>query len=83
MECKIMRSMPNNKTKEKKHNELVKKYGRSKFKDSKEFIENAGAWEGENVSLDKIRELTYNYASEKVLAKDWLTPEEDEAWKDL
>ncbi|WP_262709424.1 hypothetical protein [Saccharicrinis carchari] len=22
-------------------------------------------------------------ASEKVLAKDWLLPEEDEAWKDL
>lgn len=26
--------------------------------------------------------LTY-LASEKVLAKDWLLPEEDEAWKDL
>lgn len=26
--------------------------------------------------------LTY-FASEKVLAKDWLLPEEDEAWKDL
>jgi len=24
-----------------------------------------------------------HYASEKVLSKDWLTPEEDEAWKDL
>jgi hypothetical protein len=24
-----------------------------------------------------------HYASEKVLAKDWLLPEEDEAWKDL
>lgn len=29
---------------------------------------------------DKI--LTH-FASEKVLAKDWLSPEEDEAWKDL
>ncbi len=29
---------------------------------------------------DKI--LTH-FASEKVLAKDWLLPEEDEAWKDL
>ncbi len=29
---------------------------------------------------DKI--LTH-FASEKVLAKDWLTPEEDEQWKDL
>ena len=29
---------------------------------------------------DKV--LTH-YASEKVLAKDWLLPEEDEAWKDL
>ncbi|MFP5041395.1 hypothetical protein [Parasediminibacterium sp. JCM 36343] len=26
--------------------------------------------------------LTY-FASEKILAKDWLTPEEDKAWKDL
>jgi len=24
-----------------------------------------------------------HFASEKVLAKDWLIPEEDEAWKDL
>ncbi|HBG87234.1 MAG TPA: DUF2281 domain-containing protein [Marinilabiliaceae bacterium] len=24
-----------------------------------------------------------HYASEKVLARDWLIPEEDEAWKDL
>lgn len=24
-----------------------------------------------------------HYASEKALSKDWLTPEEDEAWKDL
>ena len=29
---------------------------------------------------DKIK--TY-FASENVLAKDWLLPEEDEAWKDL
>jgi len=29
---------------------------------------------------DKI--LTH-FASQSVLAKDWLTPEEDEAWKDL
>ena len=24
-----------------------------------------------------------HYASENVLAKDWLTPQEDNAWKDL
>lgn len=24
-----------------------------------------------------------HFASEKALAKDWLSPEEDEAWKDL
>jgi hypothetical protein len=24
-----------------------------------------------------------HFASEKVLARDWLSPEEDEAWKDL
>ncbi len=28
-------------------------------------------------------ELATHLASEKVLAKDWLRPEEDEAWKDL
>jgi len=31
---------------------------------------------------DDDRTLTH-FASESVLAKDWLTPEEDEAWKDL
>lgn len=32
------------------------------------------------VNNDKI--LTH-FASEKALAKDWLSPEEDEAWKNL
>ena len=27
--------------------------------------------------------ISTHFASEKVLAKDWLLPEEDEAWKDL
>jgi hypothetical protein len=54
-----MRVMPNNKTVEKKHNDLVKKIGRSKFKDSKDFIKNAGAWEGEQVSVDKLRALAW------------------------
>ncbi len=54
-----MRGKPNNKTKEQKHSGLVKKYGRSKFKDSKDFIKNAGAWEGENVSVDRIRERAW------------------------
>ena len=31
---------------------------------------------------EKDRTLTH-LASEKVLAKDWLLPEEDEAWKNL
>ena len=75
--------MPNYKIKGKKHIDLIKKYGRSKFMDSKDFIEHAGAWEDENVSVDKVRELTYSYACEKVLAKDWLTPEEDKAWMGL
>jgi hypothetical protein len=30
----------------------------------------------------KDKPMTH-FASEKVLAKDWLTPEEDKAWKDL
>ncbi len=33
-------------------------------------------------SLYVDKPLTY-LASEKVLAKDWLTPEEDKAWKNL
>ena len=31
---------------------------------------------------EKDNTLTH-FASEKVLAKEWLLPEEDEAWKDL
>ena len=34
----------------------------------------------ETIKKDKTK--TY-FASESVLAKDWLNPEEDEAWKDL
>ncbi len=34
----------------------------------------------ESVVLDKP--LTY-FASEKTLTKDWLTPEEDQAWQNL
>ena len=30
-----------------------------------------------------VEEPLTHYASEKVLAKDWLTKEEDEVWKDL
>jgi hypothetical protein len=32
--------------------------------------------------MDEDCTLTH-FASESVLAKDWRTPEEDEAWKDL
>ena len=28
-------------------------------------------------------QIMTHFASEEVLARDWLTPEEDEAWKDL
>jgi len=62
MEYKIVNQivgMPNNKTKKAKRNALVKKNGRS----------------DENVSIRFIREMPIHYASEKVLAKDWLTPE--------
>ena len=30
-----------------------------------------------------VDEPLTHYASEKVLAKDWLSPEEDKAWKNL
>lgn len=36
----------------------------------------------EDVLLLSEEPLTH-YASEKVLSKDWLTPEEDKAWQDL
>lgn len=32
---------------------------------------------------DIVKEPLTHYASEKVLSKSWLTPEEDEAWQDL
>jgi hypothetical protein len=32
--------------------------------------------------LTNEKPVTY-FASEKTLAKDWLTPEEDKAWRDL
>lgn len=31
----------------------------------------------------KSEKIHTHFASENSLAKDWLTPEEDEAWKDL
>jgi len=34
----------------------------------------------ENGKLDKTET---HFASQNVLVKDWLTPEEDKAWKDL
>ena len=36
----------------------------------------------EDISMLTDVPLTH-YASEKSLSKDWLTPEEDKAWKDL
>lgn len=35
---------------------------------------------GQKTVSDRIQT---HFASEKALAKDWLLPEEDEAWKDL
>ena len=35
-----------------------------------------------NETLTVDEPLTH-YASEKILAKDWLTPEEDKAWENL
>lgn len=39
--------------------------------------------EKETSEMPENDEILSHYASEKVLAKDWLLPEEDEAWKDL
>jgi antitoxin component of RelBE/YafQ-DinJ toxin-antitoxin module len=33
------------------------------------------------VTTNRANEMAF--ASEKTLAKDWLTPEEDEVWRDL
>ena len=38
--------------------------------------------EAEKTTEDTDKPITY-FASEKTLAKDWLTPEEDLAWQDL
>ena len=34
-------------------------------------------------SAEKEDKILTHFASQSVLAKDWLTPEEDEFWKDL
>jgi len=39
--------------------------------------------EKETKQLQDSDQTLTHYASEKVLANDWLLPEEDEAWKDL
>ena len=33
--------------------------------------------------IDKADPILTHFASEKTLAKDWLSPQEDEAWQDL
>ena len=36
------------------------------------------------IKIDKKQDNTYTHlASESVLAKEWLSPEEDEAWRNL
>ncbi len=37
----------------------------------------------ENLSKSGNDTILTHFASEKTLAKDWLSPEEDKAWKDL
>lgn len=39
--------------------------------------------EEETSEMPENDKIQSHFASEKVLAKDWLLPEEDEAWKDL
>ena len=39
--------------------------------------------EKETSEMPENDKIQTHFASEKVLAKDWLLPEEDEAWKDL
>mgnify|MGYP000096551866 CR=1 FL=1 len=39
--------------------------------------------EKETSEMPENDKIQSHFASEKVLAKDWLLPEEDEAWKDL
>ena len=36
-----------------------------------------------NTEDEELDDLAHALASEEVLAEDWLTPEEDEAWRDL
>jgi hypothetical protein len=37
----------------------------------------------ETKQKSEVDNVLTHFASEEVLAKDWLSPEEDEAWKDL
>jgi hypothetical protein len=37
----------------------------------------------DNEDISLLKEPMIHYASEKVLAKDWLTEEEDKAWQNL
>lgn len=62
------------------------------FKQLVEIIKQLPQGEKEKLSKVLIKEthtiqehdaILTHLASEKVLSKDWLSPEEDEAWKDL
>ena len=59
---------------------------RSKSKSNARLLSALARKLGDQVELNppkyEDRILTH-FASQHVLAKDWLTPEEDEAWKDL
>lgn len=56
--------------------ELIRQLPKKKRSELTEFLVK------ENPVKDQDVVLTH-FASEAVLAKDWLSPEEDEAWKDL
>ena len=42
------------------HALLIKRFGRSKFKSSQEFIANAGLWVGLDVSAQELREKAWS-----------------------
>ena|SRR3989304_2544363 len=66
--------------------ELLKKR-KQLIRDVNQGIEQLERGEGEQLDIEAIKaahqKVPTTLASERVLARDWLRPQEDEAWRDL
>lgn len=61
-------------------NQIVNLVNQLPYKEKRQLSEFLQKETQQDTEKEKIQT---HFASEKVLAKDWLLPEEDEAWKDL